>query len=104
MHNYILTVYITIYICVYIYTYIYIYILYISLVNICLHDTFLFTFHVDGGELIDRGSPVGLHFPGCSGVSQQPREDECDVMVPGEQLGVETPSAQGDDLCGPRGL
>lgn len=45
-----------------------------------------------------------LHFPGCSGVSQQACEDECDIMVPGEQLGDSTPSPQRDDLCGPRGL
>ena len=45
-----------------------------------------------------------LHFPECSGVSQQACEDECDIMVPGEQLGDPTPSPQRDDLCGPRGL
>ena len=46
----------------------------------------------------------GFHFPGCSGVSQQTCEDECDIMVPGKQLGHSPPPSQRDDLCWPRGL
>lgn len=32
------------------------------------------------------------------------REDECDIMVLGEQLGHSTPSPKRDDFCGSRGL
>lgn len=45
-----------------------------------------------------------LHSPGCSGVSHRACEDECDIMVPGEQLGHSAPPPQRDDLCGPGGL
>lgn len=43
-------------------------------------------------------------FPGCSGVFLKSSEDECDVLVPGEQLGDSPSSPQRDDLCGPGGL
>lgn len=46
----------------------------------------------------------GLHFPGCSGVSQQACENECDIMVLGEQLRHSASPPQRDDLCRPRGL
>ncbi|MEQ2159009.1 hypothetical protein GOODEAATRI_018056, partial [Goodea atripinnis] len=40
----------------------------------------------------------------CSAVCQQACEDECDIMVSGEQLGHSAPPPAGDDLCGSRGL
>lgn len=54
--------------------------------------------------LLLNPSLSGLHFSGCSGVSQQACEDERDIMVPGQQLRHSTPPPQRDDLCGPRGL
>lgn len=43
-------------------------------------------------------------YPGCKASSGRSSEDECDIMVPGEQLGHAAPVAAGDDLCGPRRL
>lgn len=42
--------------------------------------------------------------PGCEEGSESGLQDECDIMVPGQQLRHKTPVATGDDLCGTGGV
>lgn len=46
---------------------------------------------------------MSSYVTGCKACFQK-NKDECDIMVPGEQLWYPSPSAAGDDLRWPGGL